>query len=277
MIKLKNVVLESPEQMEFIIEGMRNPMNSWEKSDTCFSDESCVNCYDGQRNLCNKDSFFRKDEKLGSNDHSLMQRLSNAGTEHRKYMRMMPVYVRITAPLYWWKEFDTYSVGVAPNPTDIIMNSCSTMHKIAEKEFTVEDFSCEHLGVFITTNRTIRQASVLKHLYVIFVRYMIRNRMKTILKGIMGIYVHLRREVNMAKIADSSIDGELTIKVKATLTVDEDTFDTCVNIMTIYAREHGIKGMTLDFRKTAPSRLGRFLMSDEAVEDILGAKTKYNK
>lgn len=137
-IKLENVILASPEQMEFIIEGMRNPMNSWEKSDTCFSDESCVNCYDSQRNLCDKDSFFRKDEKLGSNDHSLMQRLSNAGTEHRKYMRMMPVYVRITAPLYWWKEFDTYKVGV-------VANSCSTMHKIAEKEFTLEDFSTEHL------------------------------------------------------------------------------------------------------------------------------------
>ncbi|MFR7712691.1 MAG: hypothetical protein ACLU0S_00765 [Blautia obeum] len=81
----------------------------------------------------------------------------------------------------------------------------------------------------------------------------------------------------MAKIVDSSMDGELTIKVKATLTVDEDTFDTCVNIMTIYAREHGIKGMALDFRKAAPSSLWRFLMSDEAVEDILGAKTKYNK
>ena len=81
----------------------------------------------------------------------------------------------------------------------------------------------------------------------------------------------------MAKIADSSIDGELTIEVKATLTVDEDTFNTCVNIMTIYAIEHGVKGMILDFRKTAPSLLGRFIMSDEAVEDILGAKTKYNK
>lgn len=139
MIKIENVGLASPEQMEFIIEGMRNPMNSWEKSDTCFSDESCVNCYDNQRNLCDKDSFFRKDEKLGSNDHSLMQRLSNAGTEHRKYMRMMPVYVRITAPLYWWKEFDTYKVGT-------VANSCSTMHKITEKEFTLEDFSCEHLS-----------------------------------------------------------------------------------------------------------------------------------
>ena len=138
-IKLENVVLASPEQMEFIIQGMRNPMNSWEKSDTCFSDESCVNCYDNQRDLCDKDSFFRKDEKLGSNDHSLMQRLSNADTEHRKYMRMMPVYVRITAPLYWWKEFDTYKVGT-------VANSCSTMHKIAAKEFTLDDFSCEHLN-----------------------------------------------------------------------------------------------------------------------------------
>lgn len=139
-IKLENVVLGSPEQMEFIIQGMRNPMNSWEKSDTCFSDESCVNCYYSQRNLCDKDSFFRKDEKLGSNDHSLMQRLSNAGTEHRKYMRMMPVYVRITAPLYWWKEFDTYKVGT-------VANSCSTMHKIAAKEFTFEDFSMEHMDI----------------------------------------------------------------------------------------------------------------------------------
>lgn len=138
MINLENVVLASPEQMEFIIQGMRNPMNSWEKSDTCFSDESCVNCYYSQRNLCDKDSFLEKDEKLGSNDHSLMQRLSNAGTEHRKYMRMMPVYVRITAPLYWWKEFDTYKVGT-------VANSCSTMHKIAEKEFEWGDFSTEHL------------------------------------------------------------------------------------------------------------------------------------
>lgn len=150
MIKIENVGLASPEQMEFIIEGMRNPMNSWEKSDTCFSDESCVNCYDSQRNLCDKDSFFRKDEKLGSNDHSLMQRLSNAGTEHRKYMRMMQVYVRITAPLYWWKEFDTYKIGT-------VANSCSTMHKIQEKEFTLEDFSCEHLisGSIETLNDTI--------------------------------------------------------------------------------------------------------------------------
>lgn len=121
-IKLTNVVLASPEQMEFIIEGMRNPMNSWEKSDSEYETAG----YD----IVGFD--------LGENDHSLMQRLSNAGTEHRKYMRMMPVYVRITAPLYWWKEFDTYKVGT-------VANSCSTMHKIAEKEFTLEDFSTEHL------------------------------------------------------------------------------------------------------------------------------------
>ena len=136
MIKLENVGLASPEQMEFIIEGMRNPMNSWKKSDTCFSDEPCVNCYDSQRNLCDKDSFFRKDKKLGSNDHSLMQRLSNAGTEHRKYMRMMPVYVRITAPLYWWKEFDTYKVGT-------VANSTSTMHKLASTPITAECFEID--------------------------------------------------------------------------------------------------------------------------------------
>lgn len=130
MIKFENVGLASPEQMKFIIEGMRNPMNSWEKSDsrTCRQDGSfCMECE------------HKNDYCLGENDHSLMQRLSNAGTEHRKYMRMMPVYVRITAPLYWWKEFDTYKVGT-------VANSCSTMHRIAEKEFTLEDFSCEHLN-----------------------------------------------------------------------------------------------------------------------------------
>lgn len=136
MIKLENVVLASPEQMAFIIQGMRNPMNSWDKKD---SREGC------EQGLCWKTCNFSPHwcgstprYVLGENDRSLMQRLSNAGTEHRKYMRMMPVYVRITAPLYWWKEFDTYKVAT-------VANSCSTMHKIAEKEFTLEDFSCEHL------------------------------------------------------------------------------------------------------------------------------------
>lgn len=122
MIKLENVVLTSPKQMNFVIEGMRNPLNSWNKSD------SDITKYDERYDI----NFL-----LGENDHSLMQRLSNAGTEHRKYMRMMPVYVRITAPLYWWKEFDTYKVGT-------VANSCSTMHKIQDKEFTLDDFSTEH-------------------------------------------------------------------------------------------------------------------------------------
>lgn len=122
MIKLDHTVLPSPEQMQFVIEGMRNPMNSWGNSDSYVT-----------YNI-NSDEIFA----LGNNDHDLMQRLAKAGTDHRKYMRMMPVYVRITAPLYWWKEFDTYKVGT-------VANSCSTMHKIQEKEFTLEDFSVEHL------------------------------------------------------------------------------------------------------------------------------------
>ena len=143
MIKLEHVVLASPEQMEFIIEGMRNPMNSWEKSDS----KVCNYIYKGYCDACEKQyncATYREetDFYLGGMDEELMQRLSNAGTDHRKFMRMMPVYVRITAPLYWWKEFDTYKVGT-------VANSCSTMHKIQEKEFTLEDFSCEHLDRFV--------------------------------------------------------------------------------------------------------------------------------
>nr|DAE02557.1 MAG TPA: hypothetical protein [Siphoviridae sp. ctmYS12] len=124
MIKLENVVLASPEQMEFIIEGMRNPMNSWDRSDST---------------IVKTDHEVDDYIDIGKTDYLLMQRLSKAGTDHRKFMRMMPVYVRITAPLYWWKEFDTYKVGT-------VSNSCSTMHKIHDKEFTLEDFSTEYLS-----------------------------------------------------------------------------------------------------------------------------------
>ena len=100
MIKLEHTVLASPEQMDFIIEGMRNPMNSWEKSDsgTCLKNFPCHSCHENRKD-CKKniDAGF----VLGENDLNLMQRLSKAGTDHRKFMRMMPVYVRITAPLYW--------------------------------------------------------------------------------------------------------------------------------------------------------------------------------
>ena len=128
MIKLEHVVLASPEQMEFIIQGMRNPMNSHDKSDSKVEPETIGDFGEEYESLF----------ELGENDHSLMQRLANAGTDHRKFMRMMPVYVRITAPLYWFKELDVYKVGT-------VSNSCSTMHKIHEKEFKWEDFSCEHL------------------------------------------------------------------------------------------------------------------------------------
>lgn len=132
MIKLEHVVLPSAEQMEFIIEGMRNPMNSWDKSD---SYENFEVDYDKETGAEVHHPYYR----VGATDYALMKRLAKAGTDHRKFMRMMPVYVRITAPLYWWKEFDTYKVGT-------VSNSCSTMHKITEKEFTLDDFSIEHLN-----------------------------------------------------------------------------------------------------------------------------------
>lgn len=118
---------------EHAIRGMRNPLNSWAKSDSDFHREP-INYFDENDMPCTDLRSF----VLGQNDHDLMTRLRNAGTDHRKFMRMITVYVDITAPLYWWKEFDTYKVGT-------VANSCSTMHKIAEKEFTRDDFSDEHL------------------------------------------------------------------------------------------------------------------------------------
>ncbi len=120
---------------EAAIRGMRNPMNSWEQSDSGW-DESI---YHNDKEYITVMSEDFSDYEVGPNDQDLMKRLRNAGTDHRKFMRMITVYVDITAPLYWWKEFDTYKVGT-------VANSCSTMHKIADKEFTLEDFSCEHLN-----------------------------------------------------------------------------------------------------------------------------------
>lgn len=163
MIKIENVGLASPEQMEFIIEGMRNPMNSWEKSDSikCRNLNDCNNCEYNKSGYCSKKRDSNNGYYVGENDHSLMQRLSNAGTEHRKYMRMMPVYVRITAPLYWWKEFDTYKVGT-------VANSCSTMHKIQEKEFTLDDFSHEHLDIRTRKilEETIKALNDYRYIYI---------------------------------------------------------------------------------------------------------------
>lgn len=137
MIKIENTKVMG---WEAAIRGMRNPMNSWEKSDSIFVEDG--ECHDISGNsgpfngtVTDTETFF----EMGDNDLALMTRLRNAGTDHRKFMRMITVYIDILAPLYWWKEFDTYKVGT-------VANSCSTMHKIADKEFTLEDFSCEHMN-----------------------------------------------------------------------------------------------------------------------------------
>ena len=133
MIKIENTKVVGWEES---IRGMRNPMNSWAKSDSGWeSDYFNTTDYDSRTYVeCNGgDSYF-----LGPNDAGLMMKLRNCGTDHRKFMRMITVYMDITAPLYWWKEYDTYKVGT-------VANSCSTMHKIASKEFTFDDFSHEKL------------------------------------------------------------------------------------------------------------------------------------
>ena len=138
MIKIENTEFIG---WEHAIRGMRNPMNSWEKSDS-YPAVDCDMC-----GRIEREGFCHPKEhdcspyycyEIGENDLKLMITLRNAGTDHRKFMRMITVYLDITAPLYWWKEFDTYKVGT-------VANSCSTMHKIDDKEFTLEDFSCEHL------------------------------------------------------------------------------------------------------------------------------------
>ena len=132
MLKIENFEVMG---WEHAIRGMRNPKNSWKKSDSVFCkipDEKCSVCENRHTDQC-YNGFI-----IGPNDHSLMMTLRNAGTDHRKFMRMITVYLDVTAPLYFWKEFDTYKVGT-------VANSCSTMHKIHAKEFTLEDFSCEKL------------------------------------------------------------------------------------------------------------------------------------
>ena len=136
MIKLENYEVLG---WEHAIRGMRNPMNSWDLSDSkyCTERESeCANCGYGKENSL--PCPLGNPVVIGSKDYDLMKRLVKAGSDHSKFMRMITVYVDITAPLYWWKEFDTYKIGT-------VANSCSTMHKIHEREFTLKDFSREHL------------------------------------------------------------------------------------------------------------------------------------
>ena len=140
MINIENVKVYG---LEEAIRGMRNPLNSWAKSDTgiCKGGDDgigCANC--AMEEKC--EHSYDYSLQVGKKDHDLMMRLAAAGKPHSKYRRMIIVYLDIVAPLYWWKEFDTYKVGT-------VANSCSTMHKIAEKEFTWDDFSCEHLDRFV--------------------------------------------------------------------------------------------------------------------------------
>lgn len=141
MLKIEKFVTMSPAQYEIIMEGMRNPKNSWDRSDSYTT------------HICDTETMETTDFAwiMGDNDHKLAENLADGGPVHAKYRRMMVVYLTINAPFYWWKEFDTYKVGT-------VCNSCSTMHKIAAKEFTLEDFSCEHLNgpCFVNLEGTIK-------------------------------------------------------------------------------------------------------------------------
>ena len=138
MLKIENSEVVG---WEHAIRGMRNPMNSWDRSDSCtrgevWCNEFCDDTFEAEPGYkCGFDTGLR----LGPNDYELMTKLVKSGPVHAKYRRMIIVYLDITAPLYWWKEFDTYKVGT-------VANSCSTMHKIQNKEFTMDDFSHEHLS-----------------------------------------------------------------------------------------------------------------------------------
>ncbi|MBO5969294.1 MAG: hypothetical protein J6S14_12440 [Clostridia bacterium] len=134
MLTINRTVTASPDQWSIIIEGMRNPMESWDKSDTYWSDDF----EDSEKDWVGYDSGSGSVMVIGDNDLNLMLKLSRAGSDHAKFRRMIPVYLTITAPLYWWKEFDTYKVGTTTN-------SCSTMHKIHAHEFTFDDFSVDRL------------------------------------------------------------------------------------------------------------------------------------
>ena len=130
MINVENIEVWG---FEHAVRGMRNPLNSWDKNDSVFEETSEVG------------SVKLEIPEIGSNDLDLMRRLYKAGTEHRKYLRQIFISMDITAPLYWWKEFDTYKVGT-------VANSCSTMHKIHAKEFELDDFSVEHLSEDVIKN-----------------------------------------------------------------------------------------------------------------------------
>ena len=165
MIKIENTEVMG---WEHAIRGMRNPLNSWDKMDS----HDCP-CHDGLDCDCpmvenDHEPAIECNEALeksafcvGENDYALMMRLAKAGPEHAKYRRMIMVYADVTAPLYWWKEYDTYKVGT-------VANSCSTMHKIADKEFTLDDFSHEHLDTYakVVLNETVTVLNGYRKMYI---------------------------------------------------------------------------------------------------------------
>lgn len=142
MLKIKNTIVTG---FEAAIRGMRNPFLSYERSDSWFRHSDLYyHKITGEIRVTDElidPDDYTPDYILGPNDKDLMKRLASSGSDHAKYRRFIGVTADVTAPLYWWKEHDQYKVGT-------VTNSCSTMHKIAAKEFTMEDFSCEHLGYF---------------------------------------------------------------------------------------------------------------------------------
>ena len=161
MLKIEHTVVFG---WEAAIRGMRNPMNSWEKSDSgpavdcgkCGKIEREGVCRKEDRDCTGHECFF-----VGENDLALMQRLARSGPDHGKFLRMVNVTADITAPLYWWKEFDTYKVGT-------VANSCSTMHKIADKEFILEDFSYDYLDEksLYMLNNTIKYLNAVREAFL---------------------------------------------------------------------------------------------------------------
>lgn len=156
-----SILIERTKTMgwEAAIRGMRNPMNSWGRSDSFIckgvvNDESkCVTCPYVANSTWHCHNYYGEEVYVvGANDLDLMKRLVHGGPVHSKYLRFIVVSVDITAPLYWWKEFDTYRTGVTPNPMDIEMNSCSTMHKLMSKEFDMDDFSNDQLCIIDATD-----------------------------------------------------------------------------------------------------------------------------
>ena len=150
MLKIENAKIVG---WDAAIRGMRNPMNSWAKSDTFFFCPS-----QGDIRKIGEGPNLELMSEIGPNDAGLMMKLRNCGTDHRKFMRMITVYMDITAPLYWWKEYDTYKIGT-------VANSCSTMHKIADKEFALEDFSHEHLIDTCLLERVINELNIYRDVY----------------------------------------------------------------------------------------------------------------